>query len=83
MSTKYNATMGIRKEAENLAAAIDAEIATLWATCENQAIMATYGVTDASFFTPHDPNPRVGVDRKEGWQSPTLNPDCDANVVGG
>jgi hypothetical protein len=44
--------------------------------------MAEYGVTNPSFFTPPDPNPRVGVDREEGWESPTLNPDCDANAAG-
>jgi polar amino acid transport system substrate-binding protein len=81
MSTKYNATIGIRKDETTLADAINTEIASLWATCQNQAIMAKYGVTDASFFTPPDPNPRVGVDREEGWKAPTLNPDCDANAM--
>lgn len=81
MSTKYNATIGIRKDETALADAINTEIASLWATCENQTIMARYGVTDASFFTLPDPNPRVGVDREEGWKSPTLNPNCDANAM--
>ena len=44
--------------------------------------MAEYGVTNPSFFIPPDPNPRVGVDRQEGWESPTLNPECDANAGG-
>jgi hypothetical protein len=44
--------------------------------------MAEYGVTNPSFFIPPDPNPRVGVDRDEGWESPTLNPECDANAAG-
>jgi L-cystine transport system substrate-binding protein len=81
MSTKYNATMAMRKEARGLADAINAEIANLWATCENQTIMAKYGVTDPSFFVPPDPNPRIGVDRPENWVSPTLNPECDANAT--
>jgi polar amino acid transport system substrate-binding protein len=81
MSTKYNATIGIRKDATGLAAAINTEIADLWATCTNQQIMAKYGVTDASFFVPPDLNPRVGVDRPEGWRSPTLDPECDADAM--
>ena len=81
MSTKYNATMGIRKDATGLADAINTEIANLWATCTNQEIMAKYGVTDASFFVPPDLNLRVGIDRPEGWRSPTLNPACDANAI--
>ena len=34
----------------------------------------------ALFGLLSDPNPRVGVDRDEGWTSPTLNPDCDTNA---
>jgi polar amino acid transport system substrate-binding protein len=82
MSTKYNVVMGVRKDATALADAINAGIAELWATCQNQAFMAEYGVTNPSFFTPPDPNPRIGVDREEGWVSPTLNPECDANAAG-
>jgi ABC-type amino acid transport substrate-binding protein len=82
MSTKYNVVMGIRKDAQGLEDAVNKEIANLWATCANQAMMAKYGVTDASFFVPPYPNPRVGVDRPEGWKSPTLNPACDMNAAG-
>jgi polar amino acid transport system substrate-binding protein len=82
MSTKYNATLGVRMEATRLAEVINAEIAELWATCMNQNIMARYGMTNPSYFIPPDPNPRVGVDREEGWESPTLNPECDANAAG-
>lgn len=80
LSTRYNAVIGIHKDAAGLADAVNQQIAELWATCANQAIMASYGVSDASFFMPPDPNPRVGVDRPEGWESPTLNPDCDVNT---
>lgn len=80
MSTKYNVVMGIRKDATALADAINAGIAELWATCQNQTFMAEYGVTNPSFFLPPDPNPRIGVDRDEGWVSPTLGADCDANA---
>ncbi len=82
MSTKYNVVMGVRKDATALADALNAGIAELWATCQNQAFMAEYGVTNSSFFLPPDPNPRVGIDREEGWVSPTLNPECDANAAG-
>jgi polar amino acid transport system substrate-binding protein len=82
MSTTYSATLAIRQGATALAGAVNAEVAGLWATCTNQTLMAEYGVTDASFFAPPDPNPRVGVDRDEGWESPTLNPECDANAAG-
>lgn len=82
MSTKYNVVMGVRKDATALADAINAGIAELWDTCQNQTFMAEYGVTNPSFFIPPDPNPRVGVDRPEGWVSPTLNPACDANAAG-
>jgi len=82
MSTKYNVVMGIRKDATALADAVNAGIAELWDTCQNQAFMAEYGVTNPSFFVPPDPNPRIGVDRPEGWESPTLNPECDASAAG-
>jgi L-cystine transport system substrate-binding protein len=81
MSTKYSATIGIRKDETVLADAINDEIANLWANCENQVIMAKYGVTDPSFFTPPNPDPRIGVDRPEGWRSPTLNPDCGSDAI--
>jgi polar amino acid transport system substrate-binding protein len=82
MSTKYNATIGIRLDGAALADAINAQIAQFWNTCENQTIMATYGITDPSFFLPPVPNSRVGVDRPQGWESPILNAACDANTVG-
>jgi polar amino acid transport system substrate-binding protein len=81
MSTKYNATIGIRKDATALMTAINAEIGKLWATCQNQQIMTTYGVTDASFFIPPTPNPRAGVDRPADWISLTLNPACAAGAA--
>jgi polar amino acid transport system substrate-binding protein len=80
LSNKFNAVFGIRTEGQAFHDAVNAGIAELWATCQNQAFMAKYGVTNPSFFTPPDPNPRVGIDRPEGWASPTLNPECDANA---
>jgi polar amino acid transport system substrate-binding protein len=65
MSTKYNVVMGVRKDATALADAINTGIQELWATCQNQAFMAEYGVTNPSFFIPPDPNPRVGLTGKK------------------
>jgi len=71
MSTKYNVIFGVNKDEKELADAMNAEIRKIWANCENVKIMAKYGMQDASWFTPPDPNPRVGVDRDAGWKSPT------------
>jgi ABC-type amino acid transport substrate-binding protein len=71
MSTKYNVIFGVNKEEKGLHDAMNAEIRKIWANCENVKIMAKYGMQDASWFTPPDPNPRVGVDRDASWQSPT------------
>ncbi|HEU5434563.1 MAG TPA: ABC transporter substrate-binding protein [Thermomicrobiales bacterium] len=78
MSTTYNVVMGIRQDAKGLEDAVNGKIDQLWADCENQKIMAQYGVTDPSFFLPPNPNPRVGVDRPADWVSPTLGKDCAA-----
>ena len=71
MSTKYNVIFGVNKDEKELADAMNAEIRKIWANCENVKIMAKYGMQDASWFTPPDPNPRVGVDRDASWKSPT------------
>lgn len=81
MSNTYYATIAIRMEGVALASAINGEIAKFWATCENQQIMASYGVTNPGLFVPPAVNPRVGIDRSADWASPTLNPACDANAV--
>ena len=82
MSTKYNVVMGIRKDGTALATRSTREIANLWATCKNQPMMANYGVTDASFFVAARTQiPASAWTAPEGWKSPTLDPDCDANAV--
>jgi L-cystine transport system substrate-binding protein len=70
MSAKYNVIFGVNKEEKALADAMNVEIRKVWANCENVKIMAKYGLGDASWFTPPDPNPRVGVDRDASWKSP-------------
>jgi polar amino acid transport system substrate-binding protein len=71
MSTKYNIIFGINPELEELHAAVNEEIAKIWADCANVESMKSYGMGDPSWFTPPDPNPRIGVDRPEGWVSPS------------
>jgi polar amino acid transport system substrate-binding protein len=73
MSTKYNVIFGVNKEEKALHDAMNAEIQKIWASCENVKIMAKYGMKDASWFTPPDPNPRIGVDRDANWTSPDGN----------
>jgi polar amino acid transport system substrate-binding protein len=75
MSTKYNVIFGVNKDEKELADAMNAEIQKMWANCENVKIMAKYGLKDASWFTPPDPNPRIGVDRDANWKSPD-GKDC-------
>ena len=33
--------------------------------------MANYGLGDKAWFIPPEKNPRIGVDRTEGYKSPT------------
>lgn len=76
MSTKYNIIMGINRDNTELHAAINKEIAKVWAQCENKKTMAKYGLSDPSWFIPPEPNPRVGVDRPKGWKSPVVPKSC-------
>ena len=71
LSTKYNIIFGINPELTELHAAVNEEIAKIWADCANVESMKNFGMGDPSWFTPPDPNPRIGVDRPEGWVSPT------------
>lgn len=76
MSTVYNVIIGVNKNEPELCQAISAEVDKLWASCTNQKLMAKYGVVESGYFNPPNPSPRIGVDRPEGWQSPTLPPQC-------
>jgi polar amino acid transport system substrate-binding protein len=71
LATKYNIIFGINPELEELHAAVNEEIAKIWADCANVESMKAFGMGDPSWFTPPDPNPRIGVDRSEDWVSPT------------
>ena len=73
MSTKYNVIFGINKNEPELAEAINGAIQQVWKDCLNVKAMAKYGLSDKSWFIPPEKNPRIGVDRKEGYQAPSAD----------
>ena len=73
MSTKYNVIFGINKEEPELAEAINGAIKQAWKDCVNVKAMAKYGLGDKAWFMPPEKNPRIGVDREEGYQAPTAD----------
>ena len=73
MSTKYNVIFGINKDEPELAEAINSGIKQAWADCLNVKAMAKYGLSDKSWFIPPEKNPRIGVDREEGYQAPNAD----------
>ena len=70
MSAKYNVIFGINKNEPELAEAINTAIKQVWKDCLNVKVMAKYGLADKEWFIPPEKNPRIGVDREEGYQSP-------------
>ncbi|MGE3294192.1 MAG: substrate-binding periplasmic protein [Geminicoccaceae bacterium] len=76
MSTKYYSIMGMYKELGELEKAINTEIGKAWASCENVQFMSKYGLGDPDWFVPPSPDYRVGVDRPEGWKSPSSPESC-------
>ncbi|MBM3539596.1 MAG: amino acid ABC transporter substrate-binding protein [Alphaproteobacteria bacterium] len=73
MSTKYNVIFGINKNEPELAEAINGAIKQVWKDCLNVKAMAKYGLGDKAWFIPPEKNPRIGVDREEGYQSPNAD----------
>lgn len=73
MSTKYNVIFGINKNEPELADAVNAAITQAWKDCINVKAMAKYGLGDKAWFIPPEKNPRIGVDREEGYQAPTAD----------
>jgi ABC-type amino acid transport substrate-binding protein len=73
MSTKYNVIFGVNKEEPELAEAMNAVIRDIWKECTNVKTMANYGLGDKSWFVPPPKNPRIGVDRKADYTSPTAD----------
>ena len=73
MSTKYSVIFGINKNEPELADAVNAAIKQVWADCLNVKSMAKYGLGDKAWFIPPEKNPRIGVDRPEGYKAPTAD----------
>jgi ABC-type amino acid transport substrate-binding protein len=73
MSTKYNVIFGINKNEPELAEAINGAIKQVWKDCLNVKAMAKYGLGDKAWFIPPEKNPRIGVDREEGYQAPSAD----------
>lgn len=77
LTGRYGVVFALNSEAENLLQAFNEQIAKLWQTCTNWKIAETYGMAQENWFTPPEtPSERIGVDRPEGWQRPTLPDSC-------
>jgi len=73
MSTKYNVIFGVNKSEPELAEAINVAILQMWKDCTNVKSMAEYGLGEKAWFVPPEKNPRIGVDRPEGYKAPTAD----------
>ncbi|QIG46750.1 amino acid ABC transporter substrate-binding protein [Nordella sp. HKS 07] len=73
MSGKYNVIFGINKNEPELAEAINGAIMQVWKDCLNVKAMTKYGLGDKSWFIPPEKNPRIGVDREEGYKAPSAD----------
>ena len=73
MSTKYNVIFGVNKNEPELAEAINVAILQMWKDCTNVKSMAEYGLGEKAWFVPPEKNPRIGVDRPEGYKAPTAD----------
>ena len=77
LTGKYNVVFGLSQEAPELLAAVNAEIAKIWASCANLEIAKKYGLSDKSWFDPGSLNLRAGVDRPKNWKQPRLPASCN------
>lgn len=76
MSKKYYSIFATPMERKGLADAINAEIAKIWANCDNVKSMAAYGLGSKAWFEPPADNYRAGVDRPKDWKAPTAADSC-------
>jgi polar amino acid transport system substrate-binding protein len=76
LTGKYNVVFGLNQDAPELLAAINAEIAKIWANCTNRDVAKKYGLGDPSWYDPGSLNLRAGVDRPADWKQPTLPDSC-------
>lgn len=77
LTRRYGVVFGLNREADHLVEAVNAQIAKLWQSCKNWEIAKKYGMANKTWFTPPSgDSPRIGIDRPEGWEYPTLPDDC-------
>jgi len=76
LTGKYNVVFGLNLNSPKLLAAVNAEIAKIWASCTNLEVAKKYGLGDKSWFDPGSLNLRAGVDRPADWKQPTLPASC-------
>lgn len=77
LTGKYNVVFGLSQDAPNLLAAVNEQIAKIWATCRNVEVAKKYGLGDPSWFDPGSLNLRAGVDRPKDWTQPTMPDTCN------
>ncbi len=77
LTGKYNVVFGLNMDAPELLAAVNAEIAKIWATCANLEVAKKYGLGNKSWFDPGPLNLRAGVDRPANWKQPRLPDSCN------
>lgn len=76
LTGKYNVVFGLNQKSTKLLAAVNAEIAKIWASCAGLKIAKKYGLGDKAWFDPGALNLRAGVDRPSDWKQPTLPSNC-------
>ncbi|MFT5562550.1 MAG: ABC-type amino acid transport substrate-binding protein, partial [Litorivivens sp.] len=77
LTGKYNVVFGLSQDAPKLLAAVNAEIAKIWASCAGYEVAKKYGLSDKSWFDPGALNLRAGIDRPKDWKQPTLPASCN------
>lgn len=73
---RYGVVFALNKDADNLVAAFNEQIAKLWESCQNWKIAEKYGMASEAWFTPATSTSRPGIDRPEGWELPRLPESC-------
>jgi len=76
LTGKYNVVFGLNQHAPELLAAINEQIAKIWANCANRDVAKKYGLGAPSWYDPGSLNLRAGVDRPADWKQPTLPDSC-------
>ena len=61
---------GFNKASPELVTAVNAQIQTLWKSCEMRKIGARYGLNQDVWFMPEGKDLRIGIDRPADWKLP-------------